>query len=109
MGPGLLHRLTIEGTHEGPAGRTFGFLQQTHARFLGGTVTFLAVALDAGNHDIFPGSYSSTVPGNHMIHIQLLNRKVLSAVLAAKIIAFQKIFLNFLVTVRYQQNILEIL
>lgn len=91
MSPGFLHGLSVKRTHERATRRTLRFLEQAHARLLGRAVTLLAIALDAGNNDVFPCGSSTAVPRNHMIHIQLLDGKVLPAVLAAKIIAFQKI------------------
>ena len=91
MSPGFLHGLSVKRTHERATRRTLWFLEQAHAGLLGRTVTLLAIALDAGNNDVFPGGSSTAVPGNHMIHVQLLGGEVFSAVLTAVIISFQKI------------------
>jgi len=83
--------LSVKRCHEWPARRLFRLFEQSHSCLLGQPVALPAVTTNARNHNVFPSSASAPVTGNHVIHIQFLDRKVLSAVLALVSVPFQQV------------------
>ena len=83
--------LSVKGCHEWAARRLFRLFEESHSGLLGQPVALPAVATNARDHNVFPSSASTAVSGNHMVHIQFLYRKVLSAILALVFVTFQQV------------------
>ena len=62
-----------------------------HASLLGIAIALTAIAANTGSHDVFPGSFSTAISGHHMIHVQFLFNKRITAVLAKMPIPFEQI------------------
>jgi len=91
VGPGLFRMLSVKRCHEWAARRLFRLFEKSHSSLLGQPVALPAVTTNARYNNVFPSSASAPVTGNYMIHIQFLDRKVLSAVLALVFVPFQQV------------------
>ena len=63
---------------------SFGFMQQTHARFLGRIASFAVIARYTSTSDIFPDMWAASVSGQNMVNSEILC--FASAVLTSKTI-----------------------
>ena len=77
--------------HERSPLRSLRFADQMHPGLLRGVVCFDRITLDAGANDILPGSWTSTVPWDDVIKIQILAVENAAAVLAGILVALENI------------------
>ena len=63
-------------------GRTYGFADQLHPRFLGGTASLFPIALDTAGHNVGPFSLSPSGSGYDVIIVKFFRREFSPAILA---------------------------
>ena len=58
---------------------------------MGQLIRLAGIATDTGRRDILPGRLASLVPGDHMIKIQIALWKIVTAILAGKLITQENV------------------
>src|SRR5215210_7593356 len=74
---------------ERPPFRPLRFTNQCHVRFSRQPISFPRVAGDTGTNNVFPRGGSPPIPGNHMIEVQIVAIKQMTAILAGVLIALE--------------------
>ena len=71
--------------------RSLRFANQMHSGLLRRAIGFEGIALDARADDVFPRRWPTAVARNHVIEIQIIAIKRLTAILAHVLVAFENI------------------
>ncbi len=91
MLPRFVARLVELDVQERTPFRTLRFFQQLKPGFRRSSIALLAVTRHAGTDDVFPARFTATIPGNHVVKIQILAIEFLRAILAGVVIPLEDV------------------
>ena len=91
MTPTVVNTACKGNVDEGTPFRPFGLLQELHLCLMRKSIPLAGIAGYAGTHDVLPCSLASAISGEHVIDVQIITFKEMSAVLARIFITFKHI------------------